>query len=168
MASRLSRSRVHGPVDGGHEPRDYQDAAIDCGVLLRAPQAERELRTIAGRIIDDRTKILVVFSRCGEPGLGAVGKLAAQSIPYRVYQKGGSCNSTRGAQTLAKLPANRVRIMEHNSGDECAAYLQYLHEYLLGRRSICSRCGASSRPAPTGMARTSRRASASRVGTRAR
>eukprot|EP00964_Phaeocystis_antarctica_P068209 scaffold41322_cov60-Phaeocystis_antarctica.AAC.9 len=46
---RAGRAGVHDPVEGGHEPRDYQNAAVDCDVLSRAPQAERELRALRSR-----------------------------------------------------------------------------------------------------------------------
>ena len=69
----------------------------------------------------------VVFSRCAEagglPALRELGNLAA----VRVYQKAGSCNeSARGARTLSMLPAHVLRWLDHNAGDECSAYLQYI------------------------------------------
>ena len=66
----------------------------------------------------------VVLSRCAEPGLGAPRGLS--KIPFLVYQKGGSCNTSRGVHTLSQIPQSRIRMMDGNSGDECAAYLQYL------------------------------------------
>lgn len=75
--------------------------------------------------------LAVVFSRCAEPGLGAARALSQQSIPFHVYQKGGACNSSRGLQLLMQVEALKgahVRRMEQNAGDECAAYLQYVHD----------------------------------------
>lgn len=72
---------------------------------------------------------MVVFARCAETGLQAPRELSALGIPFRVQQKAAPCNtSARGASTLAQLPSHRVRVMDHNAGDECSAYLQYLHE----------------------------------------
>ena len=72
---------------------------------------------------------IVVLARCAESGLGAPNALTKQSVPFRVYQKAGSCNSSsRGLHTLAQLPARSVRMLDHNAGDECSAYLQYLHD----------------------------------------
>lgn len=74
--------------------------------------------------------LAVVFARCAEPGVGAARALSQQLIPFHVYQKGGTCNSSsRAMQTLAQigaLPGAHVRHMERNAGDECAAYLQYV------------------------------------------
>ena len=73
--------------------------------------------------------VTVVFSRCAEAGLVAPRALAAQSVPFRVYQKGGACNaSSRGAKTLTQLPQQAVRYLAHNAGDECSAYLHYIHD----------------------------------------
>jgi hypothetical protein len=70
---------------------------------------------------------VVVFSRCAEVGTTAARALTQRSVPFVVYQKSGPCNaSARGAKVLAALPQQSVRMLDHNAGDECSSYLQYV------------------------------------------
>ena len=46
-----------------------------------------------------------------------------------MYQKAPCRNaSSRAAHTYDALPKDRVRLIRNNSGDECSAYIQYIHD----------------------------------------
>ena len=74
--------------------------------------------------------ITVIFSRCAEPGQTAPRELTQHGIPFIVYQKAPCSNNTRVSASLALLHYYRgsFRMMHHNSGDECSAYLQYIYD----------------------------------------
>ena len=75
-------------------------------------------------------RVTVILSRCAESGQIAPRELTQHGMPFIVYQKAPCSNSTRGATSRALLQYYRgsVRMMQHNSGDECSAYLQYIHD----------------------------------------
>jgi hypothetical protein len=74
--------------------------------------------------------IEVVLARCGERGSEGVRELKAHGVLVHVYQKRPCSSSPSSARTLSQLLAlkTHVRMMEHNAGDECAAYLQYIND----------------------------------------
>lgn len=73
--------------------------------------------------------LTVVFARCGEPGVQALRDLGMQNIRYVIYQKEPCRNaSARAAHLISQVPSQNVRLMDHNAGDECSAYLQYIHD----------------------------------------
>ena len=72
-------------------------------------------------------EIAVVFARCSESGGSGIRDLTTLGVPFRVYQK-APCNNSHTFHTLAQLPPASVRMLDYNAGDECSAYLQYIHD----------------------------------------
>jgi hypothetical protein len=76
--------------------------------------------------------VVVVLSRCFEKSPTPL-ELLARNVPFVVYQKmEGKCNTTGSLAQLQRdhgKHALRVRWMDHNRGDECSAYLQFIVDH---------------------------------------
>ena len=76
--------------------------------------------------------VVVVLSRCFEKSPTPL-ELLSRNVPFVVYQKmEGKCNTTVSLAQLRRdhgQHALRVRWMNHNRGDECSAYLQFIVDH---------------------------------------
>ena len=76
--------------------------------------------------------VVVVLSRCLETSPTPL-ELLTRNVPFVVYQKmKGRCNTTVSLAQLQRdhgRHALRVRWMDHNRGDECSAYLQFIVDH---------------------------------------
>ena len=94
-------------------------------VSLPSVEAPRPLFNAANDVV-------VVLSRCFEKSPTPL-ELLNRNVPFVVYQKmEGKCNTTASLAQLRRdhgQHALRVRWMNHNRGDECSAYLQFIVDH---------------------------------------
>ena len=97
----------------------------------QGPEVSGGTAPISLKELSREHEIAIVLSRCGEGGRETYADLRKTGVNLVVYQKAPCC--MRGTINICNgtwwdTISPHVRFVQHNLGDECSAYLQYIVE----------------------------------------